>query len=75
MGSATWFVSHQGEKWVAKAVTPDMASHFAAGLRPAQHLDRADIPAGAPVATTDGQPTVPAGPAPLALLTWVRATR
>jgi homoserine kinase type II len=36
MGSATWFVDHGDDRWVAKAVAQQAASQFAGGLTVAQ---------------------------------------
>jgi Ser/Thr protein kinase RdoA (MazF antagonist) len=71
MGSATWFVDHGDDRWVAKAVAQHAASQFAGGLTVAQRLEQAGIPAGAPVPAADGQLTVPVASGRLALLTWV----
>ena len=71
MGSATWFVSRGGDRWVAKAVAPALGEQFAGGLSVATILDAAGIPAGAPVPTLDGRSLVVVDGHPLALLTWV----
>jgi Ser/Thr protein kinase RdoA (MazF antagonist) len=71
MGSATWFVERDGGRWVAKAVAPAAGSQFAGGLGIARWLERAGIPAGAPVPAADGQLAVNVGEGWLALLTWV----
>jgi Ser/Thr protein kinase RdoA (MazF antagonist) len=71
MGSATWFVDHGHDRWVAKAVSPVASGQFAGGLIVAQRLEEAGIPAGAPVPTADGQLTVTVAGCRLALLTWV----
>ncbi|GAA4457968.1 hypothetical protein GCM10023170_055120 [Phytohabitans houttuyneae] len=55
MNSATWFVSVGGERWVAKAVVPASRRSFVAGLAVASALEATGIPAGAPVATRQGQ--------------------
>jgi Ser/Thr protein kinase RdoA (MazF antagonist) len=70
MGSATWFIDHEGSRWVAKAVAPDAGSQFAGGLELARCLEQAGIPAGAPVPTADGQLAVDVGAGWLAVLTW-----
>ena len=71
MGSETWFVDRDDQRWVAKAVTPDDGGQFAQGLALAQRLEQAGIPAGAPVPAAGGQLAVDVGDACLALLTWV----
>ena len=71
MGSATWLVSHGGRRWVAKAVAAPLRAQFAGGLAVATVLDRAGIPAGAPLPALDGRSLVDADGAALALLTWV----
>lgn len=71
MGSATWFVDHGGDRWVAKAVAPVAGSQFAGGLAIAQRLEHAGIPAGAPVPASDGKLIVNVDDDWLALLTWV----
>ena len=71
MGSATWFIDQDADRWVAKAVAPAAGRQFAGGLSLAQRLDRAGIPAGAPVPATNGQLAVDVGAGWLALLTWV----
>lgn len=71
MGSATWFVDHGGDRWVAKAVAPVAGSQLAGGLAIAQLLEQAGIPAGAPVPAAGGQLVVNVGDDWLALLTWV----
>ena len=71
MGSTTWFVGHDGGRWVAKAVAPAAGSQFTSGLSVAQWLERTGISAGAPVPATDGQLAVNVGEGWLALLTWV----
>ena len=71
MGSATWLVSQDGRRWVAKAVVPGLRVQFAGGLSVATMLDAAGIPAGAPVPTQDGRSVVDVGAGSVALLTWV----
>ena len=71
MGSATWFVGHDGARWVAKAVAAEAGGQFAGGLRLAQRLERAGIPAGAPLATASGQIAVELADCRLAVLAWV----
>jgi homoserine kinase type II len=44
---------------------------FEAGLRAAEHVEKAGVDAGAPVRAADGALTVPAAGGPLALLRWV----
>jgi aminoglycoside phosphotransferase (APT) family kinase protein len=58
MNSATWFVTHGAQRWVAKAV-PIPAAELAAALRVAAAVEAAGIPAGAPdrpLADLDGTP-------------------
>jgi Ser/Thr protein kinase RdoA (MazF antagonist) len=71
MGSATWFVSRGGERWVAKLVAPHAGRQFRGGLAIAQDLEESGVPAGAPVRCADGQLAVDVGSGWLALLTWV----
>jgi Ser/Thr protein kinase RdoA (MazF antagonist) len=71
MGSATWFVGHRGERWVAKLVAPVAGNQFAGGLALAQRLDQAGIPSGAPFPAGDGRLAVDIGAGWLALLRWV----
>jgi Ser/Thr protein kinase RdoA (MazF antagonist) len=71
MGSATWFLGHDSGQWVAKAVAAEEGSQFAGGLRLAQQLERAGIPAGAPLPTTTGQLAVRLADCWLAVLAWV----
>ena len=71
MGSETWFVDLGDRRWVAKAVAPEGGSQFAGGMAIARRLERAGIPAGAPVPALGGQLAVNIGDAWLALLTWV----
>ena len=71
MGSSTWFVDRDNVRWVAKAVSPEAGRQFAGGLRLAQRLEQAGIPAGAPVPARTGALAVRVGNDWLALLTWV----
>lgn len=71
MGSATWLVSQDGRRWVAKAVAPALRAQFLGGLSVAAMVDAAGIPAGPSVPTLDGRSVVDVGVASLALLTWV----
>lgn len=61
MGSRTWIVEQREARWVAKMVSPEAAGPLAGGLQLAQRLDRAGIPAGAPVPSRTGDLTVPIG--------------
>ena len=73
MGSRTWIVEGGGQRWVAKATAPHLADAFAKGLQVARMVERAGIPAGAPVPAASGAFTVDtAGGWRMALLTWVR---
>jgi Ser/Thr protein kinase RdoA (MazF antagonist) len=71
MGSATWFVGHRGERWVAKLVAPVAGNQLAGALALAQRLDQAGIPSGPPVPAGDGRLAVDVGAGWLALLRWV----
>jgi Ser/Thr protein kinase RdoA (MazF antagonist) len=71
MGSATWIIGHDSGRWVAKAVAAEAGGQFAGGLRLAQQLEQAGIPAGAPLATATGQLTVALAGCWLAVLAWV----
>ncbi|MFB6816829.1 phosphotransferase enzyme family protein [Streptomyces sp. NPDC056347] len=71
MNSLTWEVRSGDTRWVVKAVEPEAGEAFARGLRLAERLERAGIPAGAPVATTGGRSAVPFGGRSAALLRWV----
>ncbi|RSM53697.1 serine kinase [Actinoplanes sp. ATCC 53533] len=71
MNSATWLVDDGASRWVAKSVVPGSRDQFVAGLTVAGRLQRAGIPAGAPVPTVGGQDVVAVGGYPLALLSWV----
>ena len=55
MGSAAWFIGNDGAQWVAKADAAEAGGQLAGGLRLAQRLERAGIPAGAPLPTASGQ--------------------
>ncbi|MEW1956627.1 phosphotransferase [Kineococcus sp. NPDC059986] len=54
MNSATWTVTGPRGRWVAKAVAPADEAGFVRGLRAAQVVDAAGIPAGAPEPTRGG---------------------
>lgn len=71
MGSATWFVTQDGGRWVAKAVAPALRRQFVGGLAVAAAVEAAGIPVGAPVPTRDGQPVISVAEHPVALLRWV----
>jgi Ser/Thr protein kinase RdoA (MazF antagonist) len=71
MGSATWFVTQDGRRWVAKAVAPALRRQFVGGLAVAATVEAAGIPAGAGVPTRDGQAVTTVAEHPLALLRWV----
>ncbi|MBL7259863.1 phosphotransferase enzyme family protein [Paractinoplanes lichenicola] len=71
MNSSTWFVTDRGERWVAKAVDPAARRSFTSGLAVAAALQHAGVPAGAPMATRQGERVVDVDGTPLALLTWV----
>lgn len=71
MGSATWFISHDSGRWVAKAVPAEAGGPFAGGLQLAQRLEHAGIRAGAPLPATAGQLTVELADCWLAVLAWV----
>jgi Ser/Thr protein kinase RdoA (MazF antagonist) len=71
MGSATWFVSQDDRRWVAKAVVSALRTQFMGGLQVAAVLDGAGIPAGPPVPTRDRRLVVTVDDWALALLTWV----
>jgi Ser/Thr protein kinase RdoA (MazF antagonist) len=71
MGSATWLVDRGADRWVAKMVAPSAGSQFRGGLELARRLEKAGIPAGAPVPAVDGQFAVNLVGGVLALLTWV----
>jgi homoserine kinase type II len=71
MGSATWFITRGSDRWVAKLVAPPAGRQFTGGLTIAQTLEKAGIPAGAPVPARDGPIAVDVGEGWLALLTWV----
>ena len=70
MGSATWFVTQDGCRWVAKAVGPARRRQFVGGLAVAAAVEAAGIPAGAPVPTRDSQLVVTVADHPVALLRW-----
>jgi len=71
MGSVTWFVSADPDRWVAKVVSPAAGRSFTGGLGMARSLDAGGIPAGDPVPAVNGQLAVNVGEGWLALLTWV----
>lgn len=71
MNSATWFVTADASRWVAKAVDPDAVPDFRGGLAAAALLDRPALPTGAPESTRDGRLTVTVDGTVLALLNWV----
>jgi Ser/Thr protein kinase RdoA (MazF antagonist) len=71
MGSATWFVNQDDNRWVAKAVAPAAGSQFAGGMAISQRLEQAGMPAGAPVPATNGRLVINVDDDWLALLTWV----
>src|SRR5262249_40034926 len=71
MNSQTWFVTRGDVRWVAKAVPRQAARTFRAGLAVAAAVQRAGIPSGAAVRTTDGDLVADANGWPLALLDWV----
>ena len=71
MNSATWSVSLEGRRWVAKAVAPGARRSFAGGLAVAAALEAGGIPAGAPVPDRHGRVVTDVDGVPLALLTWV----
>jgi Ser/Thr protein kinase RdoA (MazF antagonist) len=71
MNSATWFVTVEDRRWVAKAVRADSWRSFAAGLAVASALEGSGIPAGAPVVTRRGGTVVDVDGVPVALLSWV----
>ncbi|WP_380171547.1 phosphotransferase enzyme family protein [Kineococcus sp. DHX-1] len=70
MNSATWSVTGPGGRWVAKSVDAAGEAGFVRGLRAAQVVDAAGIPAGAPEPTRDGDLRV----GTVALLRWVDGT-
>lgn len=71
MNSLTWQARSGGARWVVKAVPPEAKDGFVFGLDLAHRLERAGIPAGAPVATESGLSVVPFGGQMVALLRWV----
>jgi len=71
MNSATWFVTADGGRWVAKAVPPDARRSFAGGLRVAGHVAAAGVPTGPPRPTRSGGLVADVDRIPLALLSWV----
>ncbi|KKJ98519.1 phosphotransferase enzyme family protein [Micromonospora sp. HK10] len=71
MNSATWLVTARGGRWVAKAVRHDSRRSLVGGLTVAAQVERAGVPAGAPVATRHGDVVTELDGFPLALLRWV----
>ena len=71
MNSATWFVDHHGTRYVAKSVPVTNRDALVGGLRVAEAVDAAGIPAGAPLRTLDGDLVGALAGRPIALLTWV----
>jgi len=71
MNSTTWLVSTDANSWIAKAVPASSAPQFDAGLAAAARLDKAGIPAGAPLPTMAGAFSVTFSGACLALLHFV----
>ncbi len=70
MNSATWFVTTDGGRYVAKAVTGSPL-WFRGGIAVADALAARGFPSGAPVRTTGGALTVPGEDGELAVLTLV----
>lgn len=70
MNSATWLVSTEAGRWIAKAVPASMAAQFEAGLVAAARLEAAGLPAGAPLATRTGALSVAVAGRQLALLRY-----
>jgi Ser/Thr protein kinase RdoA (MazF antagonist) len=71
MNSRTWIVSRDPSHWIAKAVPSAEGRNLSAGLSLATRVQAAGIPAGAPLTTPDGRPTVTRHGWTLALLTFV----
>jgi len=71
MNSATWFVDHHGTRYVAKSVPVTNRDALVGGLRVAEAVDAAGVPAGAPLRTLDGDLVGALAGRPIALLTWV----
>jgi Ser/Thr protein kinase RdoA (MazF antagonist) len=71
MNSRTWLVTSGASRWIAKAVPAATQPGFVGGLRVAELVERAGIPAGAPVATVDGRLTAELDGHALALLSYV----
>lgn len=70
MNSATWLVSAEAGRWIAKAVPAAMAAQFEAGLVAAAWLEAAGLPAGTPLATRTGALSVAVAGCQLALLRY-----
>lgn len=68
MTSSVWAVDHPRGRWVAKAVPAKGAREFELGLAIASRLERAGVPAGAPLHTLDGRPAAVAHGWAIALL-------
>ena len=71
MNSQTWFVATEDARYVAKAVPAARRASFDAGLAAATIVERAGIPAGAPVPTLAGAISVEVEARVLALLRFV----
>ena len=71
MSSATWFISHNSSRWVAKAVAAEAGGQLTCALQLAQRLEHAGINAGAPLPTCSGQLTLQLADRWLAVLAWV----
>ena len=71
MNSATWFVTAGERRWVAKSVPAQAARRLRAGLAVAAAVQRAGIPAGAPMPTVDGELVADLDDYPVALLAFV----
>jgi len=74
MNSRTWLVSHERDRYVAKAVPADAHLRFISGLAVAARVQSAGIPAGSAIPTRDGRSFVKVGGYTLALLTFVNGT-
>ncbi|GAA1371289.1 phosphotransferase enzyme family protein [Catellatospora chokoriensis] len=71
MNSATWWVDHDGRRDVAKHTPGWNRDKFVGGLTVASHVQRAGIPAGAPILTTSGRLAAETADGPVALLQHV----
>ncbi|MFH8573177.1 phosphotransferase enzyme family protein [Streptomyces sp. NPDC017993] len=71
MNSLTWEARSGSDRWVMKAVPSEAKDAFVFGLDLAKRLERAGIPAGAPVATVSGLSVVSFDRQVMALLRWV----